>query len=113
MLASAPSVDTTLQVSNTTMRNNLEELRNEILTEMYSEAEPPLDFRKVLANPDEHPEDWYKRHYLRPKRQREIFEKHVADESLTENEHAQLSLTCITDLGPTGDKQIAEETRDE
>jgi len=94
---------------------DLKQLRNDILREVYAEAEPGLDFDEVLDNPDEQPDDWYQRHYLSDERQREIFTKHVEDfeRELTSSEHADLSLTCITSLGPTANKELAEETRDE
>ena len=92
---------------------DLKELRDDILNEMYAEAEPPLDFDEVLANPDDQPDDWYQRHYLASDEQQEIFTKHVDafERELTSSEHADLSLTCITSLGPTGNKELAEETR--
>lgn len=94
---------------------DLKELRDDILREMYAEAEPPLDFDEVLANPDDQPDDWYQRHYLDSERQKEIFSKHVEnfERELTSSEHADLSLTCITSLGPTGNEELAEETRNE
>jgi hypothetical protein len=91
----------------------LKELRNDILREVYAEAEPGLDFDEVLANPDDQPENWYQWHYLSDERQQAIFEKHVEgiDRDLTSSEHADLAFTCITSLGPTANKELAEETR--
>lgn len=95
--------------------SDLKELRNDILREVYAEAEPSLDFDKMLDNPDDQPDDWYQRHYLSDERQEEIFEKHVEnfERELTRSEHADLALTCITSLGPTANKELAEETRNE
>lgn len=91
----------------------LKEVAFDALREMYSKAEPPLDFDEVVDNPNDQPDDWYQRHYLDSERQQEIFTKHVEnyERDLTSSEHAGLSLTCITSLGPTGSKELAEETR--
>lgn len=91
----------------------LEQLRNDILQEVYEQAEPGLDFQEVLENPDEQPDDWYQRHYLSEEQQQEIFDKHVEKfkRELTSSEHADLALTCITSLGPTSNRELAEETR--
>ena len=40
------------------------ELAEEILTEMYAEAEPPLDFEYLRENPEEAEDEWYQNHYL-------------------------------------------------
>jgi hypothetical protein len=84
---------------------DLTELRNDILREMYARAEPPLNFDKVLDSPDEMDDDWYQKHYLSSEEEQEIFSKHTEDVSLTKSEHAQLSMACITDLGPTNFKE--------
>lgn len=80
---------------------DLEQLRNEILTEMYQEAEPPLDFMWAVENPDEMDEQWYKQHRLPQERQKEIFDKHIEDVELTDHERVALVFTCITSLGPS------------
>lgn len=93
--------------------NTLKELRNNILREMYTEAEPGLDFDKVLENPNNQPNNWYKRHYLSNDRQEEIFKKHVQQfkTELTTTEHAGLATTCIINLGPTASKEVAQQAR--
>lgn len=83
---------------------NLEQLRNDILTEMYAEAEPPLDFQAALENPDEMDERWFEQHRLPSERQQEIFDKHTEDVELTDREYTMLLLTCITSLGPSTPK---------
>lgn len=80
---------------------DIEELRNDILREMYAAAEPPLDFDEVLASPEEQPDDWYSQHYLSGEEQERIFDKHVGGVDLTDQEHTALTMTCILDLGPT------------
>lgn len=80
---------------------DLNELANSILREMYASAEPPLDFDEAAANPDEMDDDWYEQHYLPEDEQERIFEKHTDDEELTNSEHLSLTMTCILDLGPT------------
>ena len=79
---------------------NLIELRNDILREVYKEAEPGLDFDDLLENPEDYPDDWYSNHYLSSEREQEIFDKHTDDASLTSSEHTDLALTCITSMGP-------------
>jgi hypothetical protein len=83
---------------------NSEELtavRDDILREMYQEAEPPLDFDDVLENPDEYSDDWYRNHTLSSEKQREILNKHFDKHELTGSEITSLTFTCITDVGPT------------
>jgi hypothetical protein len=79
----------------------LKELRNQILREVYSEAEPGLDFDDLLANPDDYPDNWFEQHTLSAEREREIFEKHTADADLTESERTYLLTECILNLGPS------------
>lgn len=80
---------------------DLRELADEILTEMYEEAEPSRDFMELRENPEEAEDEWYMNHYLSGERCREIFEKHTEDVDLTSAEHASLSLECLTSLAPT------------
>ena len=85
----------------TLTEDEYETLWKDILTEMYQEAEPPLDFEEVLASPEDQPEDWFKQHYLPEEKSEEIFDKHVEGVELTDREHTGLVMTCILDLGPT------------
>ncbi len=80
---------------------NLKQLRDNILNEMYAEAEPPLNFDYAVANADEMDEDWYQQHYLSQERCREIFDKHTENVDLTKSEYLSLTLTCLTYLAPT------------
>lgn len=81
---------------------DLVEIRNDILREMYSEAEPPLDFDEVLENPEEYNDSrWFEQHYLPRERSEDIFDKHVERHDLTESEASSLSFTCIVNYGPT------------
>ena len=63
---------------------DLNELANNILREMYASAEPPLDFDEAAANPDEMDDDWYEQHYLP-----EDIQEHIEElpmESMVEEE---------------------------
>lgn len=83
-------------------QEKLIEIRNDILREMYQEAEPPLDFDYALENPDEMEEGWFGEHYLSDEKQSEIFDKHIDQHpELTNDEISSLNWTCILDLGPT------------
>lgn len=79
---------------------DLIKLRNDILREMYAEAEPPLDFDEALANPKDQPDNWCSQHYLSNERQREILDKHLAKHDLSEREINTLTWHCILNLGP-------------
>lgn len=80
---------------------DLEELRNDILREMYAEATPPLDFDRVLEDPDSVDDDWYSQHFLSDDEQERIFDKHVEQHNLTDREHTALVMECILNLGPS------------
>jgi len=78
----------------------LEAIRNDILREMYSEAEPGLDFDHLLENPDEYDEKWFENHHLSKERQNEIFERHCEKHDVTSSERSSLNWACFLDLGP-------------
>jgi hypothetical protein len=82
------------------MNTELLDIRNEILNELYAEAEPPLDFDEVLDNPDDYGDDWYTKHTLPRQRQREIREKYYEKYDLTEREEVSLTWETCTNLGP-------------
>lgn len=84
---------------------DLEQIRNEILTEVYEEAEPGLDFEDLLENSDEYPDDWYDRHYLPSERQKEILERYCDKYDLNKKETGSLSWTVLLDFGPRGNKK--------
>lgn len=77
-----------------------EQIVTDILTEMYSEATPPLDFEKVVNGEIDVDEEWYLHHELDGERQREIVDKHLADHELTDREESGITMTCILDYGP-------------
>lgn len=79
----------------------LKEVAYDALREMYSEAEPPLDFDHLRENPDEYPDDWYEQHALDGERQREIVDKHINEHQLSRREKTQVTMTAILDYGPT------------
>lgn len=103
LLGEAPEIDDPLTM------NEIEELQKKILNELYDKAEPPADFDNIRNNPDKQPDDWYQHHYLPSNKQEEIFDKHTEDAPLTNSQRTSLALTCITSLGPTSNKEIAEE----
>lgn len=80
---------------------DLEQIRNDILRQMYREAEPGVDFDDVLDNPDDYERHWYLNHSLDRDRQQEIVDEHVAAYDLNERELASLQMETILSLGPT------------
>lgn len=78
-----------------------EQIATEILTEMYSEADPPLDFQAVLDGEIDVDDGWYTQHVLDGDRQREILNKHLAEHELTDRQESGITMTCILDYGPT------------
>lgn len=84
---------------------DVQEIAFDALREMYSEAEPPLDFDHALENPDEYGENWYVEHYLDSDRQSEIVEKHCERHDLSGDEHTAVTMTAILNYGPRGIKE--------
>ena len=81
----------------------LEEIANDILREMYAEAEPPLDFDEVRRNPEDYNDHaWYSQHYLPHERQKEIRDKHCEKYDLSDRERSAVTYTTILNLGPRG-----------
>lgn len=78
----------------------LDEIVDNILVQMYEEAEPGLDFHDLKENPDEYPEDWYSQHVLSAERQREIVDEHTEGENLTDSEHTSVVFSTILNYGP-------------
>lgn len=78
----------------------LKEIAFDALREMYSEAEPPLDFDYALENPGEMGDEWCNEHVLPSERQKEILHKHTDGENLNSREMTQVTMTAILDLGP-------------
>lgn len=89
------------------MSERAKEVAFDALREMYSEAEPPLDFDYALENPEEMNEDWYSQHHLDSDRQREIVNKHIDKRNLTDREENAVIFTAILDLGPANEKDNA------
>lgn len=87
--------------------SDLVEVRDTIMREVYSEAEPGLDWDDLLENPDEYPDDWYEQHTLPAEREREIFDKHCDEFDVGEQERTALTMTCILDLGPSNPTEEA------
>lgn len=89
----------------------LEAIRDDVLRQMYAEAEPPLDWSEVVNNPDEYQYDFYEQHHLPSERQAEILDEAFEKYSPTSREKTELRMSCIVDLGPTG-VPLADETTD-
>jgi len=83
------------------MSKPLREVLNDVLREMYAEAEPPLDFDDVLEKPDEYGSGWYSDHYLDGDRQKEILEKHADEHNLNRGARKLLSFSAILSYGPS------------
>ncbi|AAL54945.2 hypothetical protein HfxHF1_180 [Halophage HF1] len=81
--------------------SELREILNDVLREMYAEAEPPLDFDEVLENPDEYGSGWYADHYLDGDRQTEIVEKYAEKHELNRSQRKTLSFSAILSYGPS------------
>jgi len=86
------------------MKTSLE-IANDILREMYAEAEPPLDFDRVLDSVGDADEDFYQNHYLSQEEQTRIFEKHVEEQDLTDRERAALRMSVMIGPAPTTNRK--------
>ncbi|QIR31254.1 hypothetical protein M1M18_gp046 [Halorubrum virus Serpecor1] len=84
---------------------NIQEILNDVLREMYAEAEPPLDFDDVLENPDDYGSGWYSDHYLDGDRQAAIVEKHAEEHDLNRSERKTLSFSAILSYGPSSSRR--------
>ena len=81
--------------------SNLEQAVDEALTQMYDEAEPPLDYQWAKNHPAKVDEDEHLQHYLSGERQEEIVEE-VADQyDLNGVEKLSLQMETILNMGPT------------
>lgn len=80
--------------------DQLRELRDDILHEVYQEADPPLDWRDAANNPDDYPDFHPSNHVLSNERQREIREKHIAGHDLSDRQQSQLTFAVVTEWGP-------------
>lgn len=79
----------------------VKEVAFDALREMYSEADPPLDFDHALENPNEYGDQWYQDHYLSYEKQHKIVEKHCTKHGLGRREKTQVNMIAIVDYGPT------------
>lgn len=80
------------------MTENFEKAIEETLTRMYNEAEPGLDFSKVVADPESVEEEFYKNHYLSADRQKEIIQD-VADKYDITSGKERMTLAARTVFG--------------
>lgn len=78
-----------------------EHVHDEVMRQMYSEADPPLDWDEAKANPEQKDEDWYLQHELSQERQREIFDEITDQYELTESQHSVLAMSCLLEYAPT------------
>lgn len=81
--------------------SNLSKLSEEILTQMYAAADPPLDFQEVLDNHQDFDENWYQQHTLSEERQQEIIEEVLEPHKLDERERSKIVMTCTLNYGPS------------
>lgn len=87
---------------------DLEEVANDMLRQMYNEAEPPRDYDELLENPEEAEDEWYQNHYLDGDRVQEIFDEHCEKHNITESERTPLSIHVIMGASPTSNKELVE-----
>lgn len=78
-----------------------EKVAFDALREMYKKADPGFNFDKVLEDPDEQPDEWYKQHDLEEEKQREIVDKHCEKNDLSQGQRVTVTWIAITDLGPS------------
>lgn len=81
----------------------MNEIVKNILIECYAKAEPPLDFEKVLDNPEDYPK-FYKEHYLDADEHKAIIEKHLEKHDLTDKEENAIAVETFLNYGPTNRK---------
>jgi hypothetical protein len=84
---------------------DLEEVAHDALREMYSRAEPPLDFDHAAENPEEYEDEWYQNHYLPHDEQVEIVDAHCDMHNLNSRERLQVTMTALLNLGPTSNEE--------
>ena len=79
----------------------LNEIVNDVLTEMYDNATPSLDFSDVRENPEEYPDDFYLNYELEKEQKEEILQKYLSEYKLTDAEESAVRIECMLYLGPT------------
>lgn len=87
-------------------QEDLHEIKDKILEDMYSEADPPLDYKKAKENPEEFSEDELRpeEHYLPQDRQEEILQNYFEKHNLSKREKRKLRTTVILEYGPSNSK---------
>lgn len=78
----------------------LEEVMDEVMAQMYREAEPGLDWHDLRENPDDYPENWFRQHHLDGDRQQELVDEAIEEYNLTSQEATSLTMTCLLDYAP-------------
>lgn len=84
---------------------DLQEVAFDALREMYSRADPPLDFDHALENPEEYEDDWFQNHYLPHEEQVEIVEAHCEMHNLNSRERQGVEMLALLDYGPTSNEE--------
>lgn len=84
---------------------NLLKLRNEILIEMYAQADPPLDFQRVLESPEDYSQEWYLDHTLDSETQQNIVDDICNQNNVSKREKRILLCEAMLNLGPQNPQQ--------
>jgi hypothetical protein len=82
------------------MTDKVTEVINDVLREVYSEAEPGLDWDHLLENAGKYADDWYDQHELDAEKEREILHRHLEKHDLTDHEESKVRMTAILHYGP-------------
>lgn len=82
-------------------KQELEDLKNDMLRRLYREAEPSLDWDDLVENPEKY-EDWHpNQHVLEKERQEEIREEVMEEHGIDQEElPTSFWLDVITDKSP-------------
>lgn len=77
------------------------EIVEEIYTDLYTEATPPLNYRELLEAPDEVKKAFdYNDHYLSRERYEEIVQKHLKKSRLSEYWKKSIRVEVYLGYGP-------------
>lgn len=85
-----------------------QEVADAVLTQMYAEANPGLDWQWAQDNPDEMDDDWYTNYYLDGERQHEILDSHLDEAELSDRDETAVKLSVLLDYAPTSDPSDVE-----
>lgn len=91
--------------------HGLSEPAVEALNRLYEEADPPLDFDEVLANPDAFDDDWFRQHTLDPETEKEICNEVIEEYDLDGRERSAFFTTVVLDLGPAYSDESEQEIK--